>query len=542
MKTVNKKIRRKPSFQQNKKCQSISRINKISSLIEKAQNYHEKKQLEQANCLYQQVLELDAENIFALNGLGLIAMDARMLLLAVEFFNLARDINPDHITVNKNLALVYSRMSRYDEAILHYIHILHLDENNAEAHGELARIYLQAGNLHHALSHYKFAFTLNPDDPRNLHGLVQLDPNSITSENIKLVEKLLLKPDLPLEARRSFYFGLGAVYDFFERYDEAFANYSVANISKGAFFDAEKHEAYITDIIRTFSPELFSKYGNRDLNNSTQTVFIVGMPRSGTTLVEQVIAAHSDVYAAGELNLITTIAKQLNMTIEQDQAHSMTIENSTAESLKKLSQFYLNDINNHALNNDYKNPLRITDKMPINFIYLGLIALLFPNAKIIHCRRNPLDVSLSCYFQNFSANHSYSYDLKNIAFFYQQYERLMAHWQQVLPVEIHTVDYEEMIADTEASSKKLVEYINLDWQDSCLEFYKTKRQVSTASLVQVRKNIYQSSVNRWQHYDKYLHYLKKILSACDVRENAERPDEMNLQNMKYGEKTCGYLH
>ena len=516
--------------------------NEIIRLITEADNYRDQGKLGQANCLYQQVSMIEPDNIFALNGLGLVALDTGMLSLAIEFFNAACDIDPDHKTVNKNLALVYTRMSRYNDAILHYMHILNLDEDNGEVHGELARLYLQEGNLEHALSHYRLAFKLNPADPRNFHGLVQLDAKSITPENIDTIEEILIKPDLPLEVRSSFYFGLGTVYDITERYDEAFANYSVANISKGVTFDAEKHAVFITDIIDKFTSELFEQHAITELNGSTQPVFIIGMPRSGTTLVEQVLASHSDVYAAGELNLIAEIAQKLEITAGSFQAHSMVIENSSAESYKNHSKFYINEINNLAINDKYKKLPKITDKMPMNFLYLGLIALLFPNAKIIHCRRNPLDVCLSCYFQNFSGNHSYASDLKNIAFYYQQYERLMAHWEQVLPVEIHTVDYEEMTTDSETTIRKIIEFADLDWQESCMEFHKTKRHVNTASLVQVRKKMYQSSVNRWLNYDKYLNCLKKTLSVSSSANDTSKFTRINAQNINYGESKCNYLH
>jgi hypothetical protein len=180
--------------------------------------------------------------------------------------------------------------------------------------------------------------------------------------------------------------------------------------------------------------------------------------------------------------------------------------------------------------------------MPTNFIYLGLIALLFPNARIIHCRRNPLDLSLSCYFQNFAGDHGYACDLNNIGLYYKQYDRLMSHWKKVLPIEIHTVDYEEIIRKPEFTSKKLIKYIGIEWQDSCMKFYNTRRHVNTASLAQVRKKIYQTSVDRWCHYDKYLHYLKRTLNACDYADEATKIAIINSQNMYHREASCKYLH
>lgn len=550
MKTSNKKIRRKSSSQKNKKniCSSNAKakgysVSMIKRMIAEAHHYRCNKQLEQASFLYQRVLHMEPDNITALNGLGIIAMDAGMLSLSVDFFNSAYKVNPDHLTVNKNLGLAYTKLSYYDEAMLHYNHMLELDNNNSEVHGELARLYLQVGNMKLALDHYKSAFYLCPDDPRNFHGLVQLDIKSITPDIINTIENILLKTDLSLEVRSSFYFALGTVYDALGKYDEAFANYSVANISKGMTFKQTEHEDHITGLIDTFTPEFFDKYSSCDSSSSEQPVFIVGMPRSGTTLVEQILATHTDIYAAGELNLIGNIAKKLNISQDQEIIDSATLEDSAVDVLQNLSRFYINDINNLALHDGRRNPLRITDKLPMNFMYLGLIALLFPNAHIVHCRRNPLDVSLSCYFQNFAANHAYASDLENIAVYYQQYERLMSYWKKVLPLTIHTVDYEAMVSDTESTSKKIIEYLGLDWQGNCTNFYKTNRHVNTASLVQVRKKIYRTSIDRWQNYDKYIHILKNKLGILDYANDATKVAIVNSQkNKKYTEETMTYLH
>ena len=538
MKNTNKKMRHKSAVQRHKKIQGSV----VSKLIFDAQEYFDQNQLDQANYLFQQVLQLEPENILALNALALIAMQAGMLTQAVELLNIACEINPQHLTVKKNLALAYTRMSRYDEAILQYTGILDIEKNNSDAHGELARLNLQSGNLDIALNHYRRAFELNPEDPRNLHGIVQLDVNTVTEDDINKVENFLRKQDLPLDKRSSFYFALGNIYDRAARFDEAFANYSVANICKGSKFDNEKHSSFISNIINTFSAEFFENQTNSELNGSNQPVFIVGMPRSGTTLVEQILASHSNVYAAGEINLISHIAQKLGITVDQDQKPSMLPDELSAETLNDLAQFYLNNIKNMAIRNGDKKPLKITNKLPANFVYLGLIAVLFPKARIIHCRRNPLDVCLSCYFQNFAGDHGYANDLKNMGLYYQQYERLMAYWNKVLPIEIHTVDYEEMVKFPQSTSKKLIEFIGLDWQQECNEFYKTKRNVNTASLAQVRKKIYRSSLERWQNYEKYIHLLKKTLNTINYVGEATEISINKTHDMNKKEELSQYLH
>jgi len=529
MKTANNKIRRKSSSKINRKirCTSNNSHKTIENLLADAHGYQQKKQLEQANFLYQQVLEQDPENIYALNGLGLIALNAGMLLLAAEFFNSAHITHPNHKTVNKNLGLVYTRLSEYDKAIQHYTYILNLDENDGEIHAELARLYLLINDMNPALKHYRIAFELNPGDPGNFQGLVQLDAKSITTDDIDTVEKYLLKANLPLEVRCSFYFSLGSVYDVSEKYDEAFANYSVANLSKVAAFDADRHTEYISNIIKIFSQDVFEAQEDFNLNHSTQPVFIVGMPQSGITLVNQVLSNHSDIFAAGALDLIDNIAKKLNLTTGSSQTSEIPVTNINTELLYDFSRFYLNHINAMAIDDNYRIPSRVIDEMPTNFLHLGLISLLFPKAKIVHCVGDPLDVCLSNYFKNYSAGNKYSYDQKNIALYYQQYERLMAHWQSVLPVDIHTVDYEDMMKFPESTSRKLFKFINVDWQAECFESYTSNLSVKAGDHIlhnlQHDRNNYESAIKHCRNYKKYAHFFIKeltLFSAADASARA----------------------
>lgn len=471
---------------------------KVSTLIVKAEEYYDQERLEQASYLYQEVLDLQPENIHALNGLGRIAMQAGMLSIAVELFDAACTVNPDNIAVNKNLALVYTRLSRYEEAIMQYMFILNIDENNSDAYGELARLNLQAGNSDLALHHYKYAFKLDPEDPRNFNGMVQLDAASISNEDINIIERLLEKTDLPLDKRCGFYFSLGHVYDAKARYDEAFANFSVANISKYAVFDSGKHTAYISDLIETFTPELFNKFPVSELNLSSQPVFVVGMPCSGASLVDQMLASLTDSFSAGNVDLIGEIADKLNVSIVKDENRPAFYEECTVDSLNNYSRYYINHVNNLAGKKDISNPLLITNTLPDNFLHVGLIALLFPNAHIIHCRRNPLDVILSCYFQNFDNDHSYAYDLNNIRLYYQQYERLMAHWNEVISNKIYTIDYEEIVNSPKTAGAKIINDLGIE--------------INKNRVVPFSFNRYQASVHHWFYYEKYLHLLKKRLT------------------------------
>ncbi len=519
----------------NRKFERGSLSNKYSSsenesvlkLITDARKNYEGNHLEQANYLYQQVLKLEPGNIQALNGLGLIAMQAGMLSLAVEFLSSASEIDPLNMTVNNNLALVYTRMSRYDDAILQYLSMLDIDENNSDIHGELARLNLHQGHFELALKYYRHAFYLKPEDPRNLHGIAQLDVKSISKDDLNLVEGILDGTDLSLTQRCSFYFALGDIYDGYALYDEAFANYSVANMCKTERFNLDEYTKYVSNIIDVFSSEFFETITSAELNSSSQPGFIVGLPNSGEALVEQMLASHTEVYTADDSVLIDDFANKLDIANDNDKDLMLSISSITPDSLNYLAQFYLNNLNNQAMKNDHNNPKVITNKIQLNFTNLGLIALLFPNARIIDCRRNSLDVSLACFFQNLSDEHLYSRDLKEIALYYQQYERLMTHWKKVLPVDIRTIDYEEMIIDTETVCRQVIGHVGLEWQELCLDFYNTKRHVNMLNPIQQKYGVYKSSINNWQHYEKYLHLLRETLKPTI---NTVRGDELVVIN------------
>lgn len=519
MKTANKKIRRKSSLQKNKRSNAH---NTIKHLLADAYNYQEKGQPEQANFLYQRVLGQQPENIFALNGLGLIALNTGMLVLASEFFNAAHSVRPNHTTVNKNLGLVYTKLGDYEKAIQHYSYILDTNKHNGEIHAELARLFMRLDNTSAALNHYRSAFELNPGNPRNFQGMVQLDAASITTEDINTVEKYLLEPNLPLEVRCSFYFSLGAVYDVSEKYDEAFANYSVANLSKVISFDADKHVDYVSDIIRTFSPEFFERYKGLALNHSTQPVFIVGMPQSGIASVNSLLAKHDDIYAARKLDLIDNIAEKSGLTADSLQFAETSIEDLDCERLAEFSKSYLSHINAMALDDDYKVPSRIIDKKPTNFLHLGLISLLFPKARIIHCVANPLDICLSNYFKNYSTDNRYAYDQKNIALYYQQYERLMAHWNKVLPIDIHTVNYDDMVNSPDKTSRQLFDFVDLTWQPEYIEDFAPTRKTDAKNSMQRKHNIYKAPARHWKNYRKYAHALIKELTLPGVAEGTTK--------------------
>ena len=246
-------------------------------------------------------------------------------------------------------------------------------------------------------------------------------------------------------------------------------------------------------------------------NISNTPVFIVGVPRSGTSLVEQILSSHSDVFGAGELTWVGVVASSIQDNLKTDTHYPECIQELTKSNINGLAEQYLRYL--HTLAN---NESRITDKMPNNFLHLGLIHILFPNARIIHCRRDPRDTCVSIYTEYFPDGLPYSYNLLKLGAFYKQYERIMDHWRTVIGAGlIIDIDYENLVKNQEEESRRLVKFIGLDWDDSCMDFYRKKRRVNTVSNLQVKKPMYSSSIGRWKHYEKYLQTLDQGFKYWD---------------------------
>jgi tetratricopeptide (TPR) repeat protein len=512
----------------NKKSLKKSAAVGLETLLADAQVALQSAEYTRANTLFQQVLQHQADNMAAFHGLAQIALESGMPDVALELCNAALSISPANNMLRAQLALVLTRMGRLDDAIAQYEAVLQHETDNTIVIGELARLYLAMGKTAQAREYYHRAFKLNPADPRNLHGLLQLDMASIDADTIERVEILLKDSSLPLDVRSSFYFALGAIHDAAGEYDQAFANFTVANLAKVTNYDAAAHEARVSGIIDVFSAQLFEQFKTAG-NDSALPVFIIGMPRSGTTLVEQILAGHADVFAAGELDAIEKTASSLESAEQGMHFDHTAISYAAATHIKTLKNLAAFDA------------LRIVDKMPANFLHLGLIALMFPRAQIIHCRRHPLDVMLSCFFQNFACDHAYAGSLENLGHYYQQYTRVMAHWEKVLPVSIHTLDYEALVSQPEKTCAALFNHLGLDWSSHYLDFHRGEHRVDTASVAQVRQPLYRTSVGRWQHYEKYCQVLKKKFFTSERVQITPVPGLADTENrLNNGEKTCSY--
>lgn len=336
------------------------------------------------------------------------------------------------------------------------------------------------------------------------------------AEAVTRIEAALAGPLGPAQ-RVSLHFQAGRILDRMERWDEAFAHYAEGNRLHGATFDVEAFGRHVDRLIETFSAAALARLP-RARHGSRAPVFIVGMPRSGTTLTEQTLAAHPQVHGAGELPTLQKVVDLVPAMTGKAEPWPECAARLGQAGVETLAGRYLAEVARLA-----PEAARITDKMPQNFLSLGLVALLFPGARVVHCTRDPMDTCLSCYFQAFTQGHAYAFDLATLGAYYRHYRRLMDHWEAVLDVPMTEVRYEAMVADQEATARRLVDFVGLAWDDACLRFFESGRLAHTASYDQVRRPIYRGSVARWRHYAAHLGPLMEALGDLADRAGTAGP-------------------
>jgi len=318
-----------------------------------------------------------------------------------------------------------------------------------------------------------------------------------------LMTEALERPGLTREQRIELNFALGGLLDRVGDYDQAFAHFAAGNDLVSARFDVGRFVDFATRLMGAYAPDRIASMP-RSANDTNAPVFIVGTPRSGTSLVEQILSCHPAVAAAGERNDISRALALIGGGPLMYERHVEALASLDRDAVEAIAARYLDAA-------PAPERPRITDKMPYNFMHLGFIAQLFPGARIVHCRRDPMDSCLSCYFQNFSHGNFQTYRLAHLGAFYRVYEEMMAHWRAVLDLPILDLSYEALVADIEGESRRLVAFLGLDWDPRCLHFHESKRIVNTASFDQVRRPVYGDSVGRWRHYAAHLGPLREAL-------------------------------
>lgn len=468
-----------------------------------------KNQTEEACVSYQNALNINAQHVDSLCGYANALSEQGQNEKAMDLLDKALLIDPANSDIYISKGLIYLSQGKPDETLKSCDFILKNDPKNITANVLTASAYEKKGEPQKALD-YLEPF-LDIDEPRADIAITYVSIGKATNrldDAIDYAEKLFEQDDKIMSSDRYLLnFALGKAYDSKKEYDKAFENYTLGNELKNDIFDISDFKSKITSLINVFDKD----FKNKLLSSSFETeqpVFIVGMPRSGTSLVEQIIASHPEVYGAGELEEISILAQSIAPAVGSNDHYSECLSKLSQKNIDNLAKTYINHITSLS-----QDALRITDKMPSNYIHLGLIELMFPNARIIHCMRDPLDICLSCYFQNFYHSHPYSYNLANLGQVYNEYQRVMDHWKQVISLPIYHVQYETLVNNQESISRELIDFCGLDWDDNCLDFHKSNRLIWTASYDQVRQPMYTKSVKRWKNYEKHIDTLVQTLNS-----------------------------
>jgi tetratricopeptide (TPR) repeat protein len=452
----------------------------------------------------------------------------------------ALDLAPDRAQTYRDLGWVLAKLGRYEEAVACLEQAIAWDPDDPATHFALgATLYLKndvpgseaalrratalapeytaawhelgtvlrsSGRFEEALFCFRLAIDLDPDWPEAYRTLAVTGQQAADERQLRRLEVLLKDRARSISDRISAGFALGMLLDNAERWDEAFPCFAEANAlhrqqraQAGERFDIGALQRQVDDLIELATPDFFSAAASWG-NPSQAPVFIVGMPRSGTSLVEQIAASHSRVFGAGELHASEKIWETLS-------AHNRgrPVEKWDAAFARLLADRHVGSL--QALGN---GAVRIIDKMLDNIFFLWLIAAVYPAARIILCRRDLRDLCLSCYFHHFTEGHLYAYALTDCGARASEVDRLAGHWLRVLPLEILVIDYEKLVEDLEGQSRRLIEFLGLAWEPACLDFHLTERPVLTASAWQVRQPLYSRSIGRWRHYERHLAPLLKL--------------------------------
>jgi len=465
--------------------------------------------------LYQQLTKAQPRWPFGYFGAGSAYFGLGKFEDARRAIRKAIELKGNHAAFHGKIAEVYNRLDDKDNALKAANQAIELEPNNSFHLVTKASILRYNGETQSAFD--LLETSIRNGDRTDL--LVRIYASLCGAlgkpdEGIAALEPLTetINPDPMVTATH--FFVLSKLFDQSKNYDRAYQCAQRASEIRGDVYVASDREKLQQDRTRVWSKDRLSSMSKSRVI-SDKPVFIVGMPRSGTTLIEQIIAAHPQAYGCGELIGVLSAANEI-ATETTTQSLDDIIDSLKPASLDRVARRLLKEMEKQAPKNE--KPLRITDKMPLNFQHIGLIEALFPNARIIHCQRHVLDNFISCYLLDFAGlnNQAYTYDPVNFAHFYSLYLKYMDHWKSVCSIPILDVSYEDTIADQRAMTERILEFLELEWDDQCMSFFETKRAVNTASVEQVRKKIYTSSKARWKNYESHLGPVQEALAKFGV--------------------------
>ena len=473
----------------------------------------EQKKTEQAMIYYEKGVKIDPSYGMIYNNIGLLLFENKTkdnIKKVENLYKKAITLDNKIPEPHNNLGNLYDFIDKIDEAINCYKKAIDINPRFAYAHHNLGSAYVSIGKFEDAKKHFKESLKLNPNFMVTHRSLSRITKYNVNNEHFHELKKIYKNISIEDSKNRiELSFALGKAYEDTKNFDKSFAHYKEANFlaRKKIDFSLKLEKEKFKKIKSLYNKNLYDKYENSGCLDQSP-IFIIGMPRSCTTLVEQILSSHSKVYGAEEVDFIPYLIKK-NFGDNNLRLFFEGIENFEKSSLKKIGEEYIIKMKEISKGSD-----RSTDKLPINFLYVGFIKLILPKSKIIHCFRNSKDNCLSIFKNQFNSGKiKFAYDMNEITEYYNLYNDLMLYWNNLLPNFIYDIKYEKLISDTKTEIKKLLNYCDLDWSEACLNFHKNKRSIKTASEAQVRNKIYRSSIDSWKNYEKYLNeYFVKLKS------------------------------
>jgi tetratricopeptide (TPR) repeat protein len=522
--------------------------------IREAESLQHAGDVAKAEDLYRSILKKDPDHVEAARLLAGIASQHKRFREAEVFLLRATALAPAYARAWVDLVEVQREQEKYDEAIESAERLVAIDPDKAESHMVYAGVAGAAGRhedaiaayrralelapqksaamcgmAHHlktigsqeeAIAQYRAAIRARPDHAEAYWSLANLKTFRFEEAEVAAMETLVKQAKLPDESLCMLHNALGLAYEGNRDFNTAFANFERCNTlrRKQESYDPVDTEATHDRVIRFFDEKRLQQGANAGIH--PVPIFIVGLPRSGSTLIEQILASHSQVEGTHELSDLSKLVRGYRG--RRNELFPETLNGFKAEGWARLGREYLERTRKHRSGAPF-----FIDKNPNNFVFIGLLKLAIPNAKVIDARRHPVDSCLGSYKQLFASGQPFTYDLTELGEYYLQYQRLMDHWHRVLPGFVLDVHYEHVVADLENEVRRLLEFCGLDFEESCLSFHETRRAVKTASSEQVRRPIYSSSVNTWRNYERHLgellHILKPLLDDPPDSAHAAAP-------------------
>jgi len=470
---------------------------------------HREGRIDEALPWLERATELEPDSHLFLEYLADALTDKDRNAEAIEVYKKMLMLDPARPLSYNNLGWLHQEDGRFDQARELFQQALGVAPEFPLAHISLGGLDEELGDMQSAERCFRKALECQPGHTVALARLATLLRDKLPDDDLTLIEERLADTTLPEGPRATLQFGLAHVLDARKRYDEAAENLRESNAvnlaglaKKGQSYHPEDHERFVSSLSAAFQPELFARLAGSGLP-TRRPIFVLGLPRSGTTLIEQILSSHSEVHGSGELLLGRRDFELIPGLL--DRAGEMPIacldDPRLGTVLRQIAERH--DARLAELGGAAR---RVVDKMPDNYMYLGLLAILFPNAAFIHSRRDLRDIAVSCWMTNFRSIR-WANDPEHIGRRFTQYLRLMDHWRAVLPAPLCEIDYEQTIDDLEGVARRIVAAAGLEWEPSCLEFHATRRPVRTASLTQVRQPVYRKSLARWRNYERSLSQL-----------------------------------